>query len=100
VWQRSAPFSRILRSRPTSPGSSIRRISRRTRRSSSRHRVHRITDPLNAQEGIIVADCDLAVGARQKRWFDVAGPTAEKKSCCGGWPARCSDEVLTFEVMG
>jgi nitrilase len=32
-----------------------------------------ITEPLHDKEGITVADIDLAVGARQKRWFDVAG---------------------------
>ena len=32
-----------------------------------------ITEPLHDKEGIVVADCDLAVGLRQKRWFDVAG---------------------------
>jgi nitrilase len=32
-----------------------------------------ITEPLHDKEGIVVAECDLAVGLRQKRWFDVAG---------------------------
>ena len=32
-----------------------------------------ITEPLHDKEGITVADIDLAVGAREKRWFDVAG---------------------------
>lgn len=32
-----------------------------------------IAGPLHGQEGIMIADCDLAIGARQKRWFDVAG---------------------------
>lgn len=32
-----------------------------------------ITEPLNHQEGIIIADCDLGVGMHQKRWFDVVG---------------------------
>ncbi len=32
-----------------------------------------ITEPLHGQAGITIADCELAVGARQKRWFDVTG---------------------------
>jgi nitrilase len=32
-----------------------------------------IAGPLYDQEGILVADCDLRVGLRAKRWFDVAG---------------------------
>ncbi len=32
-----------------------------------------ITEPLHDKEGILIADCDLQVGAREKRWFDVAG---------------------------
>lgn len=34
---------------------------------------HAITEPLHGQEGTVVADLDLAVGLREKRWFDVAG---------------------------
>jgi predicted amidohydrolase len=32
-----------------------------------------IAGPLPGEEGIMIADCDLAVGARQKRVFDVVG---------------------------
>ena len=32
-----------------------------------------ITEPLHDKEGIVIADCDLRVSAREKRWFDVAG---------------------------
>ena len=32
-----------------------------------------ITEPLDDCEGIVIADLDLAVGLREKRWFDVAG---------------------------
>jgi len=32
-----------------------------------------IAGPLYDQEGIVVADCDLRVGLRAKRWFDAAG---------------------------
>ena len=32
-----------------------------------------IAGPLHDAEGILVADCDLAIGARQKRMYDVAG---------------------------
>lgn len=32
-----------------------------------------IAGPLYHEEGIVIADCDLRVGLRAKRWFDVAG---------------------------
>jgi predicted amidohydrolase len=32
-----------------------------------------IAGPLNGQEGIVIADCDLSIGTREKRWFDVVG---------------------------
>ncbi len=32
-----------------------------------------IAGPLHNEEGMMIADCDLAVGAHEKRWFDVAG---------------------------
>jgi predicted amidohydrolase len=32
-----------------------------------------IVEPLNGVEGIVVADCDLAIASREKRWFDVVG---------------------------
>ncbi len=32
-----------------------------------------ITEPLHGREGIVTADCDLAVGLNAKRTFDVAG---------------------------
>jgi nitrilase len=32
-----------------------------------------IAGPLYGEEGIVIADCDLRVGLRAKRWFDAAG---------------------------
>jgi nitrilase len=32
-----------------------------------------IAGPLYGEEGIVIADCDLALGLRAKRWFDVVG---------------------------
>ena len=32
-----------------------------------------IAGPLYDAEGIVVADCDLRVGLRAKRWFDAVG---------------------------
>jgi predicted amidohydrolase len=32
-----------------------------------------IAGPLYGEEGIVVADCDLRVGLRAKRWFDAVG---------------------------
>jgi nitrilase len=32
-----------------------------------------IVEPLNGIEGIVVADIDLAIATREKRWFDVTG---------------------------
>jgi hypothetical protein len=32
-----------------------------------------IAGPLYDQEGMVVADCDLRVGLRAKRWFDAIG---------------------------
>ncbi|MFN2611902.1 MAG: carbon-nitrogen hydrolase family protein [Solirubrobacterales bacterium] len=32
-----------------------------------------IAGPLRDEEGMLVADCDLRIGLRAKRWFDVAG---------------------------
>jgi nitrilase len=34
---------------------------------------HVIAGPLTGREGILVAECDLNIGAREKRWFDVVG---------------------------
>jgi nitrilase len=34
---------------------------------------HAIAGPLTGEEGIILADCNLNLGAREKRWFDVVG---------------------------
>ena len=32
-----------------------------------------IAGPLHDEEGILIADCDLSIGAREKRWYDVVG---------------------------
>jgi nitrilase len=45
-----------------------------------------IAGPLYDEEGIVVADCDLRIGLRAKRWFDVVGHYSREDALLGRSP--------------
>ena len=52
-----------------------------------------IGGPLYDQEGIVVADCDLARGLHAKRWFDAVGHYARTDALAAPTVTLRSDPV-------